>query len=259
MHSKQLKPGKKIYFASDFHLGLPNYKESIEREKIICAWLNEIKHDADTIYLVGDLFDVWFEYKHVVPKGYTRFLGTLAMLSDSGINIEIFTGNHDLWMKDYFLKEMNITVHFNPVLISINNKKFYIAHGDGLGPGDKGYKLLKSIMSNRLAQWIYRRLHPDTGIAIADYFSKKGDKHQLEDATYLGPEKEWLVVHSKNMLTTTHVDYFIYGHRHIMLHLPLNESSFVINLGDWLQYYSYAVFDGQTTTLLSYHKKRDRS
>lgn len=252
MQLKPLEAGKKVYFASDFHLGLPNYQDSIIREKRICRWLESIQHDADTIYLVGDLFDVWFEYKHVVPKGYTRFLGTLAKLADAGITIEIFTGNHDLWMKDYFRQEMNIQVHFNPLKVKINNKKFYIAHGDGLGPGDKGYKFLKSVMSNKVAQWIYKRLHPDTGIALADYFSKKGDKHQVEDANFMGEDKEWLVIHSKEVLQKEHFDYFIFGHRHLMLQLPIAADSTVINLGDWLKYNSYAVFDGAKTSLLTY-------
>lgn len=244
--------GKYIYFASDFHLGLPDYRTSIERERFICSWLDEIRSTAHTIFLVGDLFDVWFEYRNVVPKGYTRFLGKLAELSDSGITIEVFTGNHDLWMRDYFREELGIQVHTGPLTTTFNGKKFYIAHGDGLGPGDTGYKILKKIMSGRFSQWLYRRIHPDTGIRIADYFSKKGPKHLSDDHTFLGEDKEWLVLHAKKILQQQHFDYFIFGHRHLALTLDLGQQATYINLGDWLSFNTYAVFDGETTILRSY-------
>ena len=244
--------GKYIYFASDFHLGLPDYKASIERERFICRWLDEIKETAHTIFLVGDLFDVWFEYKNVIPKGYTRFLGKLAELSDRGITIEVFTGNHDLWMRDYFRQELDIQVHTGPLTATFNGKKFYIAHGDGLGPGDQGYKFLKKVMSNRFSQWLYRRIHPDTGIKIADYFSKKGPKHLSGDNIFLGEDKEWLVLHARAILQHEHFDYFIFGHRHLAMTLDLGDNATYINLGDWLSYNTYAVLDGEKTVLRSY-------
>ena len=247
-----LPAGKKIYFASDFHLGLPNYKESIEREKHICNWLDSIKQDAHIIYLVGDLFDVWFEYKHVVPKGYTRFLGKLAELTDSGIRVEIFTGNHDLWMKDYFWEELNIPVHTQPIEVTINNTSFFIAHGDGLGPGDHGYKFLKKVMTNPFAQWLYRLLHPSWGLGIATYFSRKGPKHLASDDIFLGADQEWLILFANEVVASKHVDYFIFGHRHLALTYPIGDKSTYINLGDWLQYNTYAVFDGNATTLVTY-------
>lgn len=248
----QLPEGKKIYFASDFHLGLPNYEKSIEREKFICKWLDQIKKDAHIIYLVGDLFDVWFEYKNVVPKGYTRFLGKLAELSDAGIPIEVFTGNHDLWMQDYFQQELNIKVHKEPIQLESNGKKFLIGHGDGLGPGDHGYKRLKKVMTNPFSQWLYRRLHPDTGIGIANYFSKKGPKHINNDHIFLGEDKEWLILYCKEVLASEHFDYFIFGHRHLAQTIVVGEQSEYINLGDWLSFNTYAVFDGLNTQLLQY-------
>ena len=138
-----LSPGKKIYFASDFHLGLPDKSGSLKREKLICQWLDEIKENAERLYLVGDIFDVWFEYKNVVPKGFTRFLGKLAELTDQDIKIEIFSGNHDIWMRSYFEEELEIPVYFEPQQYTIGTKRFYVGHGDGLGPGDHGYKFLK--------------------------------------------------------------------------------------------------------------------
>lgn len=250
--SYTLPAGKKVYFASDFHLGLPNYQSSIAREKLICQWLDEIKKDAFKIYLVGDLFDVWFEYKNVIPKGYTRFLGKLAELSDAGILIEIFTGNHDLWMKDYFSKELNIPIHFKPIEVEINKVSFYIGHGDGLGPGDKSYKILKSIMTSKWAQWLYKRLHPDTGITLATYFSKRGEHKKETENTYQGDDKEWLVMYAEAYNAHTPTDYFIFGHRHLAMSKSIGNNSTYINLGDWLQYNSYAVFDGEICTLKYY-------
>lgn len=249
----QLHANQKIYFASDFHLGLPNKKESRKREILICEWLDQIKEDAAKIYLVGDLFDVWFEYKNVIPKGYARFLGKLAELSDQGIKIEIFSGNHDLWMRDYFKEELGIHVHHQPIQFEVNGKKFFVGHGDGLGPGDKGYKFLKRILKNPFSQWLYRRIHPDTGIEIATYFSKKGDKENLMERDFLGEEKEWLILFCREHLKNEHVDYFIFGHRHLALYHPLGNESVYVNLGDWLFYNSYAVFDG-TELNLNYFK-----
>jgi UDP-2,3-diacylglucosamine hydrolase len=249
-----LPEGKKIYFASDFHLGIPDKATSLAREKYICRWLDEIRVDAFQLYLVGDLFDTWFEYRNVIPKGYTRFLGKLAELRDSGLHIEAFTGNHDLWMRGYFEDELNIPVHHHPVERIFNNRKFFIGHGDGLGPGDHGYKLLKKILRNPVSQWIYRRIHPDTGVGLAGWFSRLGPKHNTEEAPFQGPEKEYLVQFCLQKLQEEHFDYFIFGHRHIAIDYPLPQNSRYINLGDWIRYNSYGVFDG-TDMKLHYYKK----
>jgi UDP-2,3-diacylglucosamine hydrolase len=251
-----LPEGKKIYFASDFHLGVPDRASSRIREKYICEWLDEVSKDAEKIYLVGDIFDVWFEYRNVVPKGYTRFLGKLAELTDRGISIEAFTGNHDLWMHGYFEEELNIPVHHDYIERTFNNKKFLIAHGDGIGPGDHGYKLLKKILKNPFSQWLYRRIHPDTGVGIAGWFSRLGPKHfTAEEHPFYGPDKEWQVQFAIDRLKKEHVDYFIFGHRHVAVEYPLSDNSLFINLGDWIQFFSYAVFDGKTTSLKYYNKK----
>lgn len=245
----QLPEGKKIYFASDFHLGIPNKKESLEREQRIVRWLEVILKDAAQIFLVGDLFDTWFEYKQVVPRGYLRFLGKLAELRDNGLHIEVFTGNHDLWMRDYFKTELDIEVHHGPITRSFNDKKFFIAHGDGLGPGDHGYKVLKTVLRSPVSQWLYRRIHPNTGVALASWISKKGPKHYDAEADFKGPEKEYLVQFCLDTLKKDHFDYFIFGHRHLALSYPLPQNSLYVNLGDWLRYNSYAVFDGQDLKL----------
>jgi len=238
---------KKIYFFSDAHLGTPNKKESLLREKLLIQWLEQIRHQAEEIYIVGDLFDFWFEYRKVIPKGFTRILGKLAELSDAGIPIHFLTGNHDVWMKGYFEKELNIPVYHDPIAKVIKGNKFYIAHGDGLGPGDRGYKFLKLIFRNRYCQWLFQWLHPDIGIAIADFWSKRSRyvsaKGQIEP--FLGEEKEWLIIYSKMVLDKEHFDYLIFGHRHLVLDIPLKNNSRFINLGDWITCFSYAEFDGE--------------
>lgn len=244
---------KKIYFLSDFHLGAPDAAASLVREKRIVHFLDEIKADAGVIFIVGDLFDFWYEYKHVVPKGYTRILGKLAEITDAGIPIHFFVGNHDMWMKDYFQKELNIPVYFEPVDFEFYGKKFLIGHGDGLGPGDKGYKFIKKIFRNKACQWLFGRLPPKVGIGIANYFSRKSRAQTGQtDEVFLGEDKEWLILYCKEVLQSNHYDYFIFGHRHLPIDFRLNESSRYINLGDWIKYFSYAVFDGNELDLKYY-------
>ena len=245
--------GKYIYFASDNHLGAPTPQASLPRERKFVTWLDEIKSDAAAIFLLGDLFDFWFEYKTVVPKGFTRVLGKLAEISDAGIPVYFFVGNHDLWMKDYFKTELSIPVYHEPKVFTFNDKAFLIGHGDGLGPGDKGYKRMKKVFTNPFSKWLFRWLHPDIGMRLGHYFSVKnklisGD----EDAKFLGEDNEWLVQYCKRKLETKHFDYFVFGHRHLPLEIQLNNQSTYINLGDWIQHYAYAVFDGDNLELKKY-------
>ncbi len=251
----QLLPGKKIYFLSDFHLGAPDYKSSLEREKKIVQFLDSITHDAAAIFIVGDLFDFWYEYRTVVPKGYVRILGKMASITDSGIPMYFFVGNHDMWMKGYFEKELNIPVYFEPKTFSFNDKKFYIGHGDGLGPGDHGYKFIKKIFRNPVCQWLFGILPPAVGVGIANYMSRssRAATGQLDD-TFLGEEKEWLIAYSKEVLQKERFDYFIFGHRHLPIDFALPNNSRYINLGDWIRYDTYAVFDGNSLEL-KYHTK----
>ena len=234
---------KKIYFASDQHLGAPTPKASLPREKRFVAWLDTIKEDAGTIFLLGDLFDFWFEYKTVVPKGFVRVLGKLAELKDAGIDIYFFVGNHDLWMRDYFQKELNIPVFHKPQEFEINGKIFLIGHGDGLGPSDHGYKRMKKVFTFPFFKWLFRWLHPDIGVRLGHYFSVKnklisGD----EDARFLGEENEWLAQYCRRKLTEKHYDFFVFGHRHLPLEIELNNNSTYINLGDWIQHFTYGEF-----------------
>ncbi|MGB0424553.1 MAG: UDP-2,3-diacylglucosamine diphosphatase, partial [Flavobacteriales bacterium] len=233
--------------------GAPNYKDSLVREKKIVSWLEEISIDAHEIYLVGDIFDFWFEYKHAVPRGYTRLLGTLAKLSDQGISIKIFTGNHDMWIFDYLPEELGVELFREPISREWNGKKFYIGHGDGLGPGDHGYKFIKKVFASKLCQWLFARLHPNFGIGLANFWSRTSRKSGEEkDKVFLGEDKEWLVIYCKEILEKEHFDHFIFGHRHMALEIELTENSKYTNLGDWINHFTYGVFDGESMHLKKY-------
>lgn len=242
-----------IYFASDFHLGIPNHKSSLDRERLLVHWLHQISVDATEVFLVGDLFDYWFEYRTVVPKGFVRLLGKLAEMSDKGIRIHIFSGNHDVWMFDYFQQELGAVVYHEPIVRTYGNKKIYIAHGDGLGPGDHGYKFVKYIFRHKVCQWLYKRIHPDFADRVARFFSGASrNKNYENDRNFLGEEKEWLIIHSKEILKTTDIDYFIFGHRHLPMEIKIGPQATCINLGDWITHFTFAVFDGQQMTLKTF-------
>jgi UDP-2,3-diacylglucosamine hydrolase len=245
----------KIYFASDFHLGAPDYESSRLREKNVVEWLEFIEKDAEEIFLLGDIFDFWFEYKHVIPKGFTRLLGKLAELGDSGVRIRIFTGNHDLWMRDYLKKELNADIYHQAQFLELKGRRFYIAHGDGLGPGDHGYKFINALFKCRLCQFLFRILHPDAGISLARFFSKKSRESvkNIARAKEFLKEKEWLVIHAREILKKEKVDYFVFGHRHLPISYPLNEESSFFNLGDMIFNNSYAVYDDSGLKLLHFH------
>jgi UDP-2,3-diacylglucosamine hydrolase len=245
-----LPHGKKIYFASDFHLGVPTAGSSLEREQKVVRWLTSIEDDAHEIFLVGDIFDFWFEYKHAIPKGFVRLQGKIAQLTDRGIPVHFFTGNHDMWMFDYFPKELGVTVYRGNIEREWNGKTFFIGHGDGLGPGDKWYKFMKKCFEARWTRWCFARLHPNFGIGMANFWSRKsraatGDS----DSKFLGEENEWLVIYSKEQLQEKHRDYFVFGHRHLPMDIRLSDTSRYINLGEWIHYTTYGVFDGEELLL----------
>ncbi len=231
---------KKIYFASDFHLGAPDYDRSLEREKRIVAWLDHIQKDAEEIYLVGDIFDFWFEYKRAIPRGFVRLQGKIAELTDAGIPVHLFTGNHDMWIFDYLPQELGVQLYREPIEKTFFGKSFVIGHGDGLGPGDKGYKFLKKVFNNPFCQWCFARLHPNFGIWLAQKSSKTSRAYTgKSDEVYHGDENEWLVQYCKSELEKKHTDYFVFGHRHLPLNIDLNEKSKYINLGEWINYNTY--------------------
>lgn len=239
------KDQKKTFFVSDFHLGADGLLTSDEREKKIVKWLSLIQDEVDELYLVGDVFDYWFEYGKVIPKGFTRLLGKLKEMRDNGIPIYFFAGNHDMWMFRYFEDEFGIPIYREPIIREIYGKTFYIGHGDGLGPHDRGYKLIKSIFSNKVCQWLFGWLHPDLGIGLMKYFSTKSRQYTGDEAPFSNPSKEWLVHFCENYVVRDSIDYFVFGHRHLPIHYTLsNQKSSYINLGEWLYVCSYGVWDG---------------
>jgi UDP-2,3-diacylglucosamine hydrolase len=254
-----LPANKRIYFLSDFHLGAPDAVSSLQREKQVVRFLDQVKDDAAEIFLVGDMFDFWYEYRKVVPKGYTRLLGKIAELSDVGIPIHFFVGNHDMWMKDYFQTELNIPIYFEPKEFERNGKKFLIGHGDGLGPGDKGYKFLKKIFRNPVCQWLFGILPPFFGMGLANYLSRRSRAQTgASEEVFLGENKEWLIIYCTDILKGKNFDFFVFGHRHLAIDFRLNDNSRYINLGDWIHYYTYAVFDGEKLELKSFLNKDDK-
>jgi UDP-2,3-diacylglucosamine hydrolase len=248
----QIPPGKKVYFLSDFHLGAPDRAASLVRERRVAAFLDHIRRDAAAIFIVGDLFDFWYEYRTVVPKGYVRILGKLAELTDAGIPMYFFTGNHDMWMKGYFEEELGIPVYHEPRTFEINGRKLLIGHGDGLGPGDHGYKFLKLLFRSKVSQALFGILPPAIGVGLASWLSRRSRAMTgAEDAAFLGEDKEWLITYCRQRMQEEHFDYFIFGHRHLPIDFSLGEGSRYINLGDWIRYYTYAAFDGEKLCLLS--------
>lgn len=235
----------KIYFASDFHLGVPNKKESREREQVLIKWLDTIAEDATEVYLLGDLFDFWYEYKTVIPKGFIRFQAKLAELADSGIDVHVFTGNHDMWMFHYFEEELGVHMHREPITKIWDNTKFMIGHGDGLGPGDHGYKLIKKIFANPICIWLFRWLHPDIGVGLANFWSGRSRQANFQnDEVYQGDDNERLLQYCKSVVKKEHYDYFIFGHRHLVLDKIVEGNTRYINLGHWFKHPHFAVWDG---------------
>jgi UDP-2,3-diacylglucosamine hydrolase len=244
----------KIYFASDFHLGTGTYASSRDREDRLVRWLDFIKAEAAEVFLMGDGFDFWFEYKTVVPKGYIRFLGKLAELADSGIKLWFFKGNHDMWMFDYFERELGATIISDELEIERNGKKFYLHHGDGLGPGDTFYKFLKGFFRSKLCQWLFARIHPNLGVGVANYWSAHSRIVNDKKEDSKPGQQEWLVVFCRELLQTHFYDYLVFGHRHLPLDIQLNDKSRYINLGEWVNASSYGVFDGETVGLKYFEK-----
>jgi UDP-2,3-diacylglucosamine hydrolase len=242
--------GKKLFFASDFHLGVPDHSSSLEREKRIIAWLDSIKDEAHTIFLLGDIFDFWFEYKHAIPKGFIRLQGKLAELRDKDIPIVFFTGNHDMWMFDYFPKELGIPVYRKPAVLSVGEHKLMVGHGDGLGPGDRTYKILKKFFNSKVCQWLFARIHPNLGMTIANTWSRHSRiTNNKREEKFEGEEGEFLWVYCQGVERSTHHDFYIFGHRHLPLNLKVSDSSRYINLGEWVRFKTYAVYDGTNVEL----------
>jgi len=249
---------KKIYFASDQHFGVPTLEKSHERERLFVKWLEMAEKDAEHIFLLGDLFDFWFEYKSVVPRGYTRVLGKIAQITDKGIPVSFFVGNHDLWMWDYFKEELGVNVYHKPRVFDFFGKKFFLGHGDGLGPYDKGFKRMKKVFTNPLAQWLFARVHPNFAVGVANFFSKRsrlanGDSDQV----FMGKDKEWLIKYAERKLETQNIDFFLFGHRHLTMDIELSKGARYVNTGEWVTKSSYAVFEKGKLLLKEFKPEKD--
>lgn len=240
------------YFASDFHLGAPDKAQSKVREKSIVAWLEYASKDATDIYLVGDVFDFWFEYRHVIPKGYARLFGTIARLSDQGIRFHFFYGNHDMWVKNYFEEELNMLIYPEPISLTMHGKKILLGHGDGLGPRDRGYKIIKKLLRNRWCQWAFARLHPNFGIGLASFFSGRSRESQGNEHEFRGREKEWLYLYSMDHQNHDPHDYYVFGHRHLPLKMNINHGVYY-NLGEWINFSTFLKMDSPTPAFLRWN------
>ena len=239
-----MKETGKIYFASDFHLGLNTGTAPLDREKKVVRWLNSVAGDAKEIYLLGDIFDFWWEYRLVVPRGYTRFLGTVSEITDSGVPVHFFTGNHDMWVRDYFSSECGMIIHTSPLTTVFDGKTFHLAHGEGLGTKEKAYKILLAIFRNKTLRAMYSSLHPSIGVGIGHMWSLSSRLGKGLELQFYGEEKEDLLRYSKTVLTKENIDFFIFGHRHLAMKYILKETSEVVFLGDWIKHGSFAEWDG---------------
>ena len=196
------------------------------------------------IFLLGDIFDFWFEYRRVAPQGFVRVLGALAEISDSGIPVHFFTGNHDIWVFDYLPRETGMIIHREPFETEINGKKFFLAHGDDLGEKDLGYQLIKKFFHNSIAQWAFAKIHPDLSFRLASRWSKNSRLSRGKRLGFLGEDKEDQIIFAREVLKEKHVDYFVFGHRHLALEFLLTEKSKLFMLGDWFHDITYGVFEG---------------
>jgi UDP-2,3-diacylglucosamine hydrolase len=239
----------KVFFASDFHLGLDAGTNPADREKRVIRWLNSVAPGAREIFLLGDVFDFWWEYKKVVPRGFTRFLGTISSITDTGLPVHFFRGNHDMWIGRYLEEECGIIIHSGPFITNLDGKVFYLAHGEGLGTRSFGYKALLALFRNRPMQRLYSALHPSVGMSIGHRWSLSSRLGKGMHLDFLGEEKEDLFRHSKKILESEKIDYFIYGHRHLPLTYRLPQGAIITILGDWIMKDSYAEWNGSELLL----------
>ena len=245
---------KKVYFISDVHLGAPALKNNKERELAFVKWLDDIKSDASHLFLMGDIFDFWFEYKTVVPRGFTRTLGKIAEIADSGVEVHFFTGNHDVWVFDYLPDELGMTLHRDEFKTELYGKKFFLAHGDGLDLSDKGYLFLKKMFTSKTLQWLFARVHPNFGVKLGMNWSKHSRVTKgIKGEEFKGTSNEGMFIFAESVLKNEKFDYFVFGHRHVLENCPIGENSRYINLGDWIHYFSYGVFNGEKFELKQYN------
>lgn len=249
---------KNIYFISDAHLGSLATENGREQERLLVAFLDSIKNKAEAVYMLGDMFDFWYEYRHVVPKGFSRFLGKLSELTDSGVEVHYFLGNHDIWAYSYLQDECGVVLHKAPVTTVINGKTFFLAHGEGLGETSRGFRFIQSVFHNKTCQILFSALHPRWGMSFGLNWAKHSrlKREDGRERPYMGEDKEYLVLWTKeHMAHHADIDYYIFGHRHIELDLMLSKSVRMFILGDWISQFTYAVYDGKYISLQTYQSE----
>ena len=228
----------------------PN-EASRRRERDFVQWLDTVKHDAAAIFLLGDMFDFWFEYRYTVPRGFVRLMGKLAELADNEIPIHFFVGNHDQWMHDYLQSEMNIQMYDQPTEFEINGKLFLIGHGDDISPENFTDRLHIFIFKSRLLRVLYASIHPRWGIIFGKKWSIRNRRLHGLVSPYTGYKEEHIYRYAEKMLASKHYDFFVFGHRHLAMDIQMNANSRYINTGEWIETQTYAVFDGKDVSLHS--------
>lgn len=253
------QPRKKIYFVSDAHLGARFHQDPREVELKLVRWLDQIKADAQSVWLLGDMFDYWYEYKYVVPKGHVRFLGKLAELADSGIEIHLFIGNHDIWMFDYLPQEIGAIIHREPLTIDLWGKRFFLGHGDEVDYRSRAFRLIRWVFRNRFCQWLYAAIHPRWTFGFALGWSLNSRKKGLQKYPvyeFQGEDNEYMISFARDYLKTNpSINFFIFGHRHLLLDFPLNKTARLIITGDWMTIFSYVEWDGETLAIKRFEEQ----
>ncbi len=247
---------KPIYFIADAHLGSWAVSHHRTQERRLVRFLDDIKNKAGAVYMLGDMFDFWYEWRRVVPRGFTRFLGKISELTDLGVEVHYFIGNHDIWAFDYLNRECGVVLHREPLTTELYGKEFFIAHGDGMGDPKKSFHIIRSIFHNKTCQWMFSRLlHPNVAMRFGLTWARHSrlKREEGEEPPYMGEDKEYLVLFTKEYKKThPNIDFFIYGHRHIELDLVLSRDTRMLVLGDWITQFTYARWDGEHLTLANY-------
>jgi UDP-2,3-diacylglucosamine hydrolase len=245
--------GSLTYFISDLHLGARSTADRLAGERRVVSFLKSIKPTAKRLYLLGDVLDYWFEYRTVVPRGYVRFFGALAELADAGVEITWFIGNHDIWIFDYLPSEIGLRVVDGSEVADIDGRRFFLAHGDGLGKLKPGFRLIRSVFRNRVCQRLFAAVHPRWTVPLAMKWSASSRRAGGDGpAVSMGDNEPYVAATRLILDADPSIDFFILGHRHVLMDREIADGARLIILGDWIYHFSYAVWDGERLSLQKY-------